>query len=75
MHLIEKFGPLVLAEQLDRFKERGVCTFPTTGEMLQEPIRGEVWGTSFQDPGEEFTELRCFAANDVLVGVYRWEGY
>ena len=37
--------------------------------------RLELWGTSFEDPGEDFTELRLFDATDRLVASYRCWGY
>jgi len=37
--------------------------------------RAELWGSSFEDPGEDFNEIRFYSSDGILVGDKRLEGY
>lgn len=37
--------------------------------------RLEIWATSFNDPGPEYCEFRCFDGDGNLIGTYRIDGY
>ena len=44
-------------------------------DVLDQVRRVEVWGSSFQDPGPDWCEYRCFNEENQLFHVVKVDGY
>ncbi len=70
---------MYLIERLEGEKARSLVIRPRPfGPGLKPDARVEfveVWGSSFNDPGDDWCEFRMFAADDQELGSYRFSGY
>jgi hypothetical protein len=68
-YLMDTYTPEEADESIRTF-------YPTTPvAWLANAARVEMWGSSFDDPGEDWTEVRFITADGTQLGSVRCSGY